>query len=79
MLLFGDFEFRGLEKRQNKEGKEYHIAHFETVPFDGYLHNFLCGETSNVEALKKGDYVRVKLAYNDVYKSFKALSFSPVE
>lgn len=79
MILFGDFEFRGVEKRNNKDGKSYVLAHCECVPFDGYLHNFLCDAGSGVEALKKGDFVRVKLAYNETYNSFKALSFSPVE
>lgn len=81
MLLNGIFEFRGVEKRHKKDGGCYVLAHFETMPFDGYLHNFLLSEdaTKEVESLEKGDHVMVHLEYNDLYKSFKAVSLKSLE
>lgn len=80
MLLVGKFEFRGLENRQGKE-KNYVIGHFETVPFDGFLHNFLLsGEAvQNVEVLSRGDLVHCQLEYNDRFNNFRCVGVQPVK
>lgn len=80
MILVGRFEFRGVEKRNKKEGGCYVLAHCESIPFDGNLHNFLCSEDciSKLERLERGSIVDVSLSYNDRFNSFRAVDFTPV-
>lgn len=80
MVLVGRFEFRGVEKRNKKDGGRYVLAHCESVPFDGNLHNFLCSEecVPKVESLARGSLVDVSLSYSDRFNSFKAVDFTPV-
>lgn len=62
-------EYRGYEKRVDKNGKEVYTGYFEDEI--GKAFNIYLGQdNSHIISLKKADIVDLELVYNNAYKYF---------